>query len=930
MKLFPPLCAKRLRVLWLWLAGIAVCASAAYLPRQRVLAQGGPGAISFSQSAINVNENAGSASITLTRTGGISGRIVGKVGLTDITTSPADYVFKPGSPDLTFPAQPYNYSFFGDQSIALQPDGKIILAPSAVRLNADGSVDSTFNAPAFNSLAYASNIQPDGKIVFVGGFTTVGGVRKNGVVRLNSDGSLDTSFDVGGGTSNANFIAFQSDGKIIIAGIFDRFNNDTSLNNIVRLNADGSLDPTFVKGTSVSSTYAVAVQPDGKILMGGWGLARLNPDGSVDNTFNCQLGAVIGSLVLQPDGKILAGGGFDHYGSTSVYGIARLNTDGSLDTSFNTGSGPDTGVSAIVLQPDGKIVIGGSFDSINGTFRSKIARLNADGSVDPTFTGIGSVSGTYLEALVMQDNGKLVGAGFFSFTTTPVSYKTVARFNGDLFATWNDGDSANKTINLPIVDDSLQESTETANLTLTPLSGGATGGAITNATLTINDNDVAPTFTSALPPQGITRINYSHTFTATGTPNPSFSVTGGTLPPGLFLQSSGLLSGQPTTAGTFTNITVTASNGVAPAATQTFSITILSGGTLQFSSSTYNVGEADGSAVITVTRNGGSAGATSVNFQATFGSATAGSDFTTTTGTLNFADGETSKTFAVPILNDSLDESNETVSVFLNTVVGSAVFGSPTSAVLTIIDDDPPPSMSISDVTLTEGNSGVRSAVFNLTLSSASGQNVVVNFSTATGTASAIAPADYSPISSSLTFTPGTTLRTVSVSIFGDSFFEADETFFVNLTGATNATIADGQGVGTIQNDEPFQLMLEQSGSGPDQAVAIDSLLFLRDPFPVLSYVTWMDLGSDRNTRVLVFSNVLLNTGQDPGLVVVHLIASDGMNYDLPAEAVTRIFNTSLSQVRFRLPEGIAAGPCFLNLQAFGFTSNSSTIRIAS
>src|SRR6185503_6741321 len=83
-------------------------------------AQSSPGSISFTQSSISVNENAGSATITLTRTGGSSGRVVGKVGLTDVTTSPADYVFKPGTPDLTFPSQQFNYSFFGTQSIALQ------------------------------------------------------------------------------------------------------------------------------------------------------------------------------------------------------------------------------------------------------------------------------------------------------------------------------------------------------------------------------------------------------------------------------------------------------------------------------------------------------------------------------------------------------------------------------------------------------------------------------------------------------------------------------------------------------------------------------------------------------------------------------------------------------------------------------------------
>ncbi len=907
---------------------IFFCSILAFLRPPVVTAQGSPGAVSFSQSAFNVNEGDGSAAITLTRTGGSVGRVVAKVGLTDVTTSPADYVFKPGSPDLTFPTQQLSFFFHGPQAIALQRDGKIICASSRVRLNADGSVDSTFNAPVFNSPGYSAAVQADGKVVIIGGFTSVGGVRKNGIVRLNSDGSLDTSFDVGGGTGDANVIAFQSDGKILIAGIFDRFNNDFNLRNVVRLNTDGSLDTTFVKGTSVSSTYALAVQPDGKILIGGWGLARLNPDGSVDSSFNSQLGPVVSNLVLQPDGKILAGGGFDHFGSQAVYNIARINTDGSLDTTFNTGSGPDSGVSAIALQPDGKIVIGGSFDSINGTFISKLARLNSNGSVDSTFAGIGSVSGTRVEALLMQDNGKLVGSGFFSFTTTPVNYIVLGRLNGDLFATWNDGESADKTINLPIVNDSLQESNETLNLTLIPLSGGATGGAITNATLTINDNDVAPAFSSGPPPQGITRLNYTHTFTATGTPSPTFSLTSGTLPPGLFLQSSGVLLGQPTTAGTFSNITVTASNGVAPPATQTFSITVLSGGTLQFNSSTYNVGEAEGSALITVTRTGGTAGATAVNFFTSGGSASPGSDYNGISGSLNFADGETSKTFMVTAINDNLDESNETVSLFLGTISGSGVAGSPTFATLTIADDDPSPTISIDNLTVTEGNSGTKSAVFTVTLSSPSGLTAMVNFGTAAG-GSATAASDYQSFSGTLTFFPGVTTRTAAIAIFGDTTFEPDETFFINLTNPVNATINKAQGLVTILNDDTLQLMLDDSGPAANQAAALDSILLLRDPFTIGSLAPWFDPGSDHNTRVIVFSNLQLSQTETATDVVVRLVDSNNKFYDLKAENVTPVPVTNLTQIRFRLPDDLAAGVCSVALSARGQFSNAGTIRIA-
>jgi len=803
MKVFAPVKHSRsIRRSVICVAFAALCLVAVVWSGRKVRAQGAAGSISFSQAAYSVNEGGGSATITLTRTGGSSGKVVGKVGLTDITTSPSDYNFKPGSFDSTFPTMSQGTLITGYQSMALQPDGKIILAALTQRLNRDGTVDSTFHAPAFSGPPWAVAVQPDGKIVFVGGFTTVGGLTRNGVVRLNSDGSLDTSFDVGIGASNVEDLAFQADGKIVVGGLFSDFSHGANTANVARLNPDGSLDSTFVKGTNVSSTYAVAVQSDGKILMGGWGLARLNPDGSVDNTFNCQLGAVIETLLVQPDGKILAGGSFNHAGSQNVFCFARINADGSLDTTFNAGgSGPSSSVITITTQPDGKLLIGGYFDSYNGVTQPRIARLNPDGTLDSTFAGVGSSSGTEVDALLVQDDGKVVADGFFTLTTNPLNFKDLARFNGDLFVTWNDGDTANKTVSLPIVDDLIQESNETLGLSLTPVSGGATGGAITNATLTINDNDVAPLFTSNPPPQGITRTPYSHTFTASGVPAPTFSVTAGNLPPGLFLQGSGLLSGTPQSAGTFNGITVTASNGVAPAATQTFSITILSGGNLQFESSAYTVAENAGSLTVKVIRTGGSAGSTSVNYST--GSSGAGIDFTTTTGTLVFADGETSKTFNVPILNDNLDEDDEVYPLTLSNVTGSGFAGTPSQAFFTIVDDDPPPSITISDAVMLEGNTVPNIMTFLIRLSAPSGKTISGQYVTHDGTAlgQGVGTHDFTAVLALYSIPPGTTQQQVSIQLLPDTTIEPDETFTVSIN-AQNATLARDTATGYIVNDD--------------------------------------------------------------------------------------------------------------------------------
>jgi probable HAF family extracellular repeat protein len=222
-------------------------------------------------------------------------------------------------------------------------------------------------------------------------------------------------------------------------------------------------------------------------------------------------------------------------------------------------------------------------------------------------------------------------------------------------------------------------------------------------------------------------------------------------------------------------------------------------GTLQFGSPTYGVGEGGPTATITVTRTGGSDGAVSVGYSASDGTATAGSDYTAASGTLNFAAGDTSETFTVPISDDTLDETDETVNLSLSNPTGTTL-GAQSTAVLTITDNDAAPTLSVNDVPVTEGNAGTQNVTFNVTLSAASGQTVFVNYSTAPNTA--VAPGDYTSTSGTLTFNPGDTSETFTVAVVGDTLDEANETFNVNLSDPINATVSDGTGVGTINDDD--------------------------------------------------------------------------------------------------------------------------------
>ncbi|HKB19631.1 MAG TPA: Calx-beta domain-containing protein, partial [Gaiellaceae bacterium] len=203
-------------------------------------------------------------------------------------------------------------------------------------------------------------------------------------------------------------------------------------------------------------------------------------------------------------------------------------------------------------------------------------------------------------------------------------------------------------------------------------------------------------------------------------------------------------------------------------------------------------------ATFTISLSAPSGQAVSVDYATADGTATAPADYTAANGTLTFAPGQTTKQVTVQIKSDLLDEANETYFVNLTNASNATI--SDAQGLGTITDNDPLPALSINDVTVTEGNAGTVAATFTLTLVPVSGRAVSVNYATANGTAQA--PADYQAASGTLTFAAGQTTQTVTVLVNGDLLEEADETFLVNLTGPTNATLSDAQGVGTITNDD--------------------------------------------------------------------------------------------------------------------------------
>jgi Tol biopolymer transport system component len=203
-------------------------------------------------------------------------------------------------------------------------------------------------------------------------------------------------------------------------------------------------------------------------------------------------------------------------------------------------------------------------------------------------------------------------------------------------------------------------------------------------------------------------------------------------------------------------------------------------------------------ATFTVTLSAASANTVTVNFATAGGTATHPADYQSTSGTLTFNPGDLTKTITVLVNGDPLDEPNETFFVNLTNATNGVIVDNQGQG--TINDNDPTPSLSINDLSVAEGDAGTTPATFTVTLSAASGQTVTVNYATADN--SAVAGSDYQPASGMLTFNPGDTTETVTVLVNGDTTFEQNETFFVTLSGPTNATILDSQGQGTIFNDD--------------------------------------------------------------------------------------------------------------------------------
>ncbi len=320
------------------------------------------------------------------------------------------------------------------------------------RLNADGTVDTAYansGAGTNGTPVRAMVLQPDGKVIIAGDFTAVNGTTRNRVARMNTDGTLDTTFDPGAGSAAiVRAVVVQPDGKVIVGGDFTTFAG-FAREYIARLNPDGSLDSGFVgpdfQGASTWRIHALALQPDGKILAGGAfymsaflplksGLVRMSASGAFDSSFNVGDGAhlngstgnleVVNAIAVQRDGRIVIGGTFTGFNSATHNYLTRVEPTGALDATFNPSA--DSTVNTLLVQADGKILVGGAFANMNATAQSRFARLLPGGALDTAFNvGTGS-TGSNIYDVQMQPDGREVVAGDYA-TIQGVAGITVGR-----------------------------------------------------------------------------------------------------------------------------------------------------------------------------------------------------------------------------------------------------------------------------------------------------------------------------------------------------------------------------------------------------------------------------------------------------------------------------------------------------------------------
>ena len=703
-----------------------------------------PGTLGLSTPVYAVNENGGPAIITVVRSGGSSGAITINFATLPGTSTPGvDFVstngtlhFGPGEVSKSFAVQIIDNNsvntprFMALSASAASPPG-VLGSPSTAILNIiddesfsepPGGLDPTVNPSAgFNDAVHALVQQPDGKFLAGGDFSLADGLSRQRIARLNPDFSARHQFLIRFGNYGANAsvlgLVCQSDLRILVCGLFTNFNG-VAQNYITRLNADGTLDSTFNIGSAADNpVYVMAetsVGTDRKLLLAGSFLhfnglsanfiTRLNNNGSPDGNFNTGSGpnGPIFAMALQPDGKIIIGGDFTLFNGSSRTRVARLNANGSLDLSFDPGARANDSVRSIAVQTDGRVLIGGVFTNVNGVILNHLARLNADGSVDNFFTP-GLAANDLVSSITLQPDTRIVLGGQFTLFNGITRHR-ITRLN-------NDG-TIDSMINFGLGADSYVAAT----------------------------------------------LFQTNTHT------------------GMIVLAGGFSSYDGHPAYRIARI---------------FAGSISGAGALEFDNPFYEVTEDGTNTVVNIRRRNGTTGIVSVDFNTADNSAIAGINYLPVMTNLTFPSGEVLRTVTIPVLRDFAISSNLWVDLNLSNYQppppNGPTVGNIPSAELIIDNVDTGVAFSAATYSFAE-NDASGFALISVVRSGSTNGSASVDFYTLTN-GTAVPFVNYIPVTNTLTFVPGQVSNFVTVPLIHDPAASGDRTVLMLLSNANNTLL---------------------------------------------------------------------------------------------------------------------------------------------
>ena len=707
------------------------------------------------------------------------------------------------------------------RAIHIEDDGSVLLGGNyqkfnnlpngyVVRIN-NGTVDDSFlphggaNGPVNVIKKYGNGVY-----LIAGEFNQFNGKNHGKLVRLKSNGSVDDTFNIGSSADgNIHDLATDSKGRIVVVGDFSSFNGDL-YSNIVRINSDGTTDKSFELDSGVDGAInAVEIDLNGDIILGGdfskvrgqdiKGVVKITEKGNVVSGWSTGgFNDSVRDIDLHPNGNILVGGFFTKHNDYKISRVAMLGAQGDLLKSFNPNEGADNPVYAVSFQTDGKILVGGSFYTFAKMIRPGIVRLNLDGTIDPTINFGSGFNGTVQE--IHEQNGESIhfGGGF-------------SIYNGNECLNYIEiyGGITEGKGNLEFMDSVYAVQEGGTNAVVRLIRRGGLNESVSTRIATVVSLEGTP----ALPIIDYIPID-QEVFFKEGEAVKEIKIL--------------LIDDKEVESNETVSLILSEFSEGAEGDQSVSSIEIINDDSLiTFSNLNFSVSEGipSGQATVKLIRLGSAIGEASVLFQtATNGTAQAALDFVTLTNRVVFADGQTSQSVAVEVIDDNKVELEESVDLLISNVEGSAELGLGRS-VLRIIDNDVSPGeFVISPAAIQIAETALFATV---SITRTNGYTGLVELSYETTPLTAKEGVDYSPVQGSVVFADNENNKYLDIPIIDNDTVDGAKAFRFRIFEATGGGVITPENFVTViilDNELGGSLPgpKGQGANGPVHAAAMD------------------------------------------------------------------------------------------------------------